>query len=238
MKNFLYILFLCFILSFCTVQAEDYNVHSPNNSSINVGEEKTLFILDFSSSMKEYLNKERKVDSMLKTMHNILQNISPQKEVGMRVYGYRAGITAYDSCKASKLVVPITKGGNYLIKQQIDKTKALGMTPITYSLKMALYSDFQGFQGNKHIILLTDGGENCDESPCTFMTKNLRFFPNLKIDVIAYDMQDEDDLSQLQCVALVTRGRFYNANTSAELLNSLNNSLNIEKEVEGKVILH
>ena len=117
MKNFLYILFLCFILSFCTVQAEDYNVHSPNNSSINVGEEKTLFILDFSSSMKEYLNKERKVDSMLKTMHNILQNISPQKEVGMRVYGYRAGITAYDSCKASKLVVPITKGGNYLIKQ-------------------------------------------------------------------------------------------------------------------------
>ena len=70
------------------------------------------------------------------------------------------------------------------------------------------------------------------------MTKNLRFFPNLKIDVIAYDMQDEDDLSQLQCVALVTRGRFYNANTSAELLNSLNNSLNIEKEVEGKVILH
>ncbi|MBQ3311581.1 VWA domain-containing protein [bacterium] len=236
-KNFyIIVLFLFFALN--SVYAGTYDLHSPNDDDIDVSSEKTLFILDFSSSMREYLNKERKVDSMLNTMRTILQSISPQKEVGMRVYGHRAGITPYDSCKASKLMVPITKGGNYLIKQQIEKTRALGMTPITYSLKMALYSDFQGFQGSKHIILLTDGGENCDESPCTFMTKNLKYFPNLKIDVIAYDMQDEDDLSQLQCVALVTKGHFYNANTSAELLDSLNNSLNIEKEVEGKVIMH
>ena len=69
------------------------------------------------------------------------------------------------------------------------------------------------------------------------MTKNLKYYPNLKIDVIAYDIRNSDDISQLQCVALVTRGKFYTANTMAELFDSLNNSLNIEKEVEGKIIL-
>lgn len=232
-------LILTCLIIFCVnvVFAENYRVQSPNNPEIEVQNEHTLFILDFSNSMNEFLNSRKKVDIMLDTMRNILPQISSQKPVGMRAYGYRVGVTPYDSCKASKLMVPITKGGNHLVVNQIEKTRALGMTPITYSLKSALNNDFKYLKGQKHIILLTDGGENCDESPCTFMTKNLRFYPDVKIDVIAYDISNDDDISQLECVALVTKGQFYTANTAAELANSLNNSLNIEKEVEGKIIL-
>lgn len=208
----------------------------PNNYQIDINKEKTLFILDFSNSMNEYLNTERKIDSMLSTMQNLLNKISPQKEVGMRAYGYRIGITPYDACKASKLMVPITKGGNFLIKKQLENMKAMGMTPITNSLKLALNNDFKGFLGQKHIILLTDGGENCNESPCTFITKNLKYYTNLKIDVIAYDLKNKDDISQLQCVAFATKGQFYQANTTAELAKSLNNSINVHKEVEAKII--
>lgn len=208
----------------------------PNNYQIDINKEKTLFILDFSNSMNEYLNSERKIDSMLSTMQNLLNKISPQKEVGMRAYGYRIGITPYDACKASKLMVPITKGGNFLIKKQLENMKAMGMTPITNSLKLALNNDFKGFLGQKHIILLTDGGENCNESPCTFITKNLKYYTNLKIDVIAYDLKNKDDISQLQCVAFATKGQFYQANTTAELAKSLNNSINVHKEVEAKII--
>lgn len=208
----------------------------PNNYQIDINKEKTLFILDFSNSMNEYLNSERKIDSMLSTMQNLLNKISPQKEVGMRAYGYRIGITPYDACKASKLMVPITKGGNFLIKKQLENMKAMGMTPITNSLKSALNNDFKGFLGQKHIILLTDGGENCNESPCTFITKNLKYYTNLKIDVIAYDLKNKDDISQLQCVAFATKGQFYQANTTAELAKSLNNSINVHKEVEAKII--
>ena len=235
MKNF--ILICLTILCVNVVFAESYSVQSPDNPNIEVKNEQTLFILDFSNSMNEFLNSRKKVDIMLDTMREILPKINPQNSVGMRAYGYRLGITPYDSCKASKLMVPITKGGSHLVAEQIEKTHAMGMTPITYSLKNALNKDFKYFNGEKHIILLTDGGENCDESPCTFMTKNLRFYPNVKIDVIAYDIRNSDDISQLECVALVTRGQFYTANTAAELANSLNNSLNIEKEVEGKIIL-
>ena len=208
----------------------------PNNYQIDINKEKTLFILDFSNSMNEYLNSERKIDSMLSTMQNLLNKISPQKEVGMRAYGYRIGITPYDACKASKLMIPITKGGNFLIKKQLENMKAMGMTPITNSLKLALNNDFKGFLGQKHIILLTDGGENCNESPCTFITKNLKYYTNLKIDVIAYDLKNKDDISQLQCVAFATKGQFYQSNTTAELAKSLNNSINAHKEVEAKII--
>ncbi len=235
MRNIILTYFLIFCLN--VVFAESYRVQAPDNPDINVKNEQTLFILDFSNSMNEFLNSRKKVDIMLDTMRDILPKISSQNLVGMRAYGYRLGVTPYDSCKASKLMVPITKGGNHLVANQIEKTRAMGMTPITYSLKSALEKDFKYFNGQKHIILLTDGGENCDESPCTFITKNLRFYPDVKIDVIAYDIRNTDDISQLECVALVTRGQFYTANTAAELANSLNNSLNIEKEVEGKIIL-
>lgn len=229
---------LIFLIFFCisTVFAQNYVVQSPNNHKINVENEQTLFILDFSNSMNEYINSQKKIDAMLDTMKNVLSGINPQKPIGMRAYGYRIGVTPFDSCKASKLFVPITKGGNTMVSRQIDKMKAVGMTPITYSLKSALTKDFKNLEGQKHIILLTDGGENCNESPCTFMTKNLRYYPDVKIDVIAYDIRNPDDISQLECIALVTRGKFYTANTTAELKNSLNNSINIEKEVEGKII--
>ena len=235
MRNIILTYFLIFCIN--VVFAESYRVQSPENPNIEIKNEQTLFILDFSNSMNEFLNSRKKVDIMLDTMREILPKISSQNSVGMRAYGYRMGVTPYDSCKASKLMVPITKGGSHLVSKQIEKTHAMGMTPITYSLKSALNKDFKYFNGQKHIILLTDGGENCDESPCTFMTKNLRFYPNVKIDVIAYDISNQDDISQLECVALVTKGQFYTANTAAELANSLNNSLNIEKEVEGKIIL-
>lgn len=230
---------LIFLIFFCisTVFAQNYIVQSPNNPKINVENEQTLFILDFSNSMNEYINSQKKIDTMLNTMKNVLSEISPQKSIGMRAYGYRIGVTPFDSCKASKLFVPITKGGNSMVSKQIDKMKAVGMTPITYSLKSALTKDFKNLEGQKHIILLTDGGENCNESPCTFMTKNLRYYPDVKIDVIAYDIRNSYDISQLECIALITRGKFYTANTTAELKNSLNNSINIEKEVEGKILL-
>lgn len=56
------------------------------------------------------------------------------------------------------------------------------------------------------------------------------------IDVIAFNIDNEDDLAQLECTSLVTSGKFYTANTAAELARSLNSSLNAHKEVEAKII--
>jgi len=198
--------------------------------------EKILFILDFSNSMNEYLDGRKKVDLMIETMRKILPKINPDISVGLRVYGHRMGFTPVESCKASTLISPISKSNALNINASLLSLKPRGMTPITYSLKQAVKNDFLGFTGKKHIILLTDGGENCDESPCKYVMELIKIRNDVKIDVIAFNINDEDDLDQLECTSLVTRGKFYNAQTAAELAKSLNNSIDSFKKVEAKII--
>ena len=59
---------------------------------------------------------------------------------------------------------------------------------------------------------------------------------DISIDVIAFNVKDKDDLEQLECTALVTSGKFYTADTAAELVDSLTQSISGKKEVEAKII--
>ena len=236
-RIFLFTLILLGLL--LPVYSRDYGVYSPNNYNYSdESEERTLFILDFSNSMSEFLDGQSKADMMLDTMKKLLMSINPKSFIGLRVYGHRMGFTPFDSCRASSLLVPITTSNSSAIASALSQTHPRGMTPITYSLKQAVKYDFMGFSGKKHIILLTDGGENCDESPCKYVMELIKVRKDVRIDVIAFNIRDEDDLDQLQCTSLVTGGKFYSANTAAELANSLNNSANIRKEVEAKIIPH
>lgn len=230
-------LFLIFIMLCLPVYGSDYGVYSPENYKFNDNaSEKILFIMDFSNSMSEYLDGQRKVNLMIETMKSILPRINPDTIAGLRVYGHKSGFTAMDACKASSLLVPLGTSNTYSIAENLSRTKPRGMTPITYSLKQAVKYDFLGFSGKKRIILLTDGGENCDESPCTYAMELVKTRKDINIDVIAFNIDNEDDLEQLECAALVTSGKFYTANTAAELARSISNSINAKKDVDAKII--
>lgn len=230
------LLILGFIVLCLPVLADNYNIYR-GGTTPNIDEnERVLFILDFSNSMSEYLDGKRKLDLMIDTMRKILTEISPNISVGLRVYGHRTGFTPFEACRASSLISPINPENGFNIQNRLSEIKPRGMTPITYSLKQAVKNDFLGFTGKKHIILLTDGGENCDESPCKYVMELVQIRKDVTIDVIAFNIDDEDDLAQLECTSMVTSGKFYNAQTAAELARSLNNSISGLKEVEAKII--
>lgn len=230
------LLILGFIVLCLPVWADNYNIYR-GGATPNIDEnERVLFILDFSNSMSEYLDGRRKVDLMIDTMRKILTEISPNISVGLRVYGHRTGFTPFEACRASSLISPINPENGFNIQNRLSEIKPRGMTPITYSLKQAVKNDFLGFTGKKHIILLTDGGENCDESPCKYVMELVQIRKDVTIDVIAFNIDDEDDLAQLECTSMVTSGKFYNAQTAAELARSLNNSISGLKEVEAKIL--
>lgn len=231
---------ICILISLIGIAfASSYEVHSPSMYNFNQDEsERILFILDFSSSMEERLNGQKKVQMMLDTMADLLSNLDKNTSVGLRVYGHRLPmLNPNGACRASSLLVPINQNNGYAINNALQNTQTKGMTPITYSLKQAVRYDFLGFTGKKRIILLTDGGENCDESPCKYVMELIKYRKDVSIDVIAFNINDEDDLEQLRCTALVTSGKFYTANTSAELAKSLKNSVTRKKQVEAKIIM-
>ena len=240
MNKVFIIFFFVFIIAFNSLIAngQNYNVYTPQSytqKTIN-NKERILFIVDFSNSMEEKIEGKRKIDIALESLEKILPLIPPDIYVGMRVYGHKSGMTYFDSCKASSLVAPVDLNNVSAIQDSLSRLTPQGATPIAFSLKQAVSNDFGYFTGKKRIILLTDGGENCDESPCEYALRLIRERNDFKIDVIAMDINDKDAYNQLKCVALATSGKFYCANTSAELLNSFQDSLNIKKEVQGMII--
>ena len=232
------------LLIFCGVVNTFFLSEKAFCSSINgyaqkQDDEFILFIVDFSNSMTEKLHGTQKINMVLDTMQLLLPQIPDNKRVGLRVYGHKGGYMLPGmACKASSLLVPMTKNSAASIQSALFSLKPTGWTPITYSLKQAVNCDFAGVKGKKRIILLTDGGENCDESPCDYVMELQKTRQDIYIDVIAFNIYDQEANNQLKCTALVTSGKFYKANTAAELLNSLSNSLNISKEVQGVIITH
>ena len=241
MIRFCFKIFLIFIIiQFISIiaNAQNYNYFTAQNYNLQDvnNKERIIFIVDFSNSMVERINGERKIDIAIRTLEKILPSIPKNTYVGLRVYGHRGGMTYFDSCRASSLVTPIAIDNSISIKNKLNNLSPQGSTPITYSLKQAVKNDFGYFTGKKRIILLSDGGENCDESPCSYVLDLIKQRNDFRIDVIALNVNDKDANNQLKCVALATSGKFYSANTSAELLNSFYDSLNIKTEVQGVIL--
>lgn len=209
-----------------------YQVYMPDEYSYKDSGDKLLFIVDFSNSMGEYLEHKTKVNQVKETMRQILPQISSETKVGIRVYGHTCNIFAYNACRSSELLVPLGADNSTRINSAISKLRPRGMTPITYSLKQGVNKDLKNHTGIKHIILLTDGGENCDESPCDYAIELIKERKDIKIDVIAFNVHDSNDLDQLKCVADVTSAKFIEANTNAQLINSMEELILPHKKVE------
>ena len=227
MKSLLLILLLSIIIPVLA-----YQVYMPEEYSYKKQGDKLLFVVDFSNSMGEYLEHKTKVNQIKEMMRQILPQISSDTKVGLRVYGHNCGIFAFNACRSSELLVPLGMNNSTQINNSISKLRPRGMTPITYSLKESVNKDLKNQEGVKHIILLTDGGENCDESPCDYAIELMKQRRDIKIDVIAFNVHDSNDLDQLKCVADVTSAKFIQADTNAELIRSMEELILPHKQVE------
>lgn len=236
------------VLVFCqkaiVAQNFDYSVYTPSSyydvtRSIESDSKDTniLFIVDFSNSMNDSIQGKPKIEMARDTLAEILPKIPPHIKVGLRVYGHKAGFTYLQGCQASSLKVPLGYNNFQNIMNSMYSSVATGWTPITYSLKQAINKDFAGISGKKHIILLTDGGENCDESPCTYVINLMKTRDDVKVDVIAFDVHDAEANNQLRCTALMTRGKFLPAGSQEDLSRSLFETTGACRDVKGSVLV-
>ncbi len=136
--------------------------------------------------------------------------------VGFRAYGSELQATAEGSCEDSRLFVPIEGVDRQLLLSTVKNTQARGATPIAYSLERAL-EDLDGREGNRIVVLITDGEEGCAGDVRAAAQALLDAGIDLRI--IGFD------LDQYARASFEGVGTFENATSAAELLAALNRAV-------------
>ena len=167
-----------------------------------------LFVFDASNSMNGYWEKERKINTATRLLAESVDNLSANSEVelGLRVYGHQTKyIPGKQDCEDTELVVPIGTGRNLIIKNELERIRPLGTTPIARSLELAA-GDFDDCEDCRNIIILiTDGIEACDGDPCAVSRALQAKGIVLKPFIIGIGIEDQFKAT-LECV-----GNFYDA---------------------------
>lgn len=211
--------------------------------------ENILIILDASDSMNEVMDGKPKIQLAKDVVLNTIRSMPPHINVGLRVYGHRLGssngfsfqgpfggfVTGGDICRQTQLLTPLGINNRASIASQLLNVQAVGKTPITYTLDEAVTNDFRGRVGKKTIILVSDGRETCSYNPCDLAVDMVRAGVDIKINTIGFGTRDKIANDQLRCIALSSKGKFYNANTAAQLAKSLKESTQVETSVQAKI---
>lgn len=232
--------------------AQLYGYTRQNSAGMNANytnaPDNVLFILDASDSMNDRLDGQSKFQAAKDTVLRTIRSMPPNVNVGLRVYGHRLGNSGFtmqgplglfvDSgtmCRQSQLLVPLGTNNRATIAAQMMNIQAVGKTPITYSLQQAVDNDFAGYPGKKTIILVSDGEETCWFNPCDYAVDMVRSGIQVKINTIGFVTHNRRADQQLKCVALATKGKFYSADTAADLAKGLQDSAQVQTSVEAKI---
>lgn len=226
-----------------------------DSSTLQVGVEKKaqplniLFIVDGSRSMLEGLGPgTQKMDAAKQVLQNAIARIPSDVNLGLRVFGqssmpsggggglFSAGFNAATECQNTALWVPIGRGNRRSIIEKVRQIKPFGMTPLALAIEQAASQDFRGLEGQKVIILITDGAESCLRDPCAVIRELPRYGIQIKVDVVGLSLRREPEAKrQLNCIADSSGGKYYDANTAADLIESVSQS--VSKAIEGRVII-
>ena len=201
------------------------------SSDVNI-----LFIVDASLSMKEKLaGGITKMEAAKKVLQDAMNKIPANVNLGLRVFGQSFSNIPNLDCRASALLVPVGQGNRRSIIERIRQIVPYGLTPLEYAIKQAATDDFSEVTGTKTLIVITDGAETCGGNPCGFVRSLPLMGIKIKIDVVGLDLKREPRARyQLNCISETSGGKYYDANSSDELVESVSNS--VSKAITGKIL--
>jgi Ca-activated chloride channel homolog len=177
---------------------------------------KLVLLLDSSGSMKEPAGDGKtKIVAARTALTQVVGKLPENAQVGLRVYGATVFKKSQPgACTDTQLTVPIGTGNRPQLLGAISQYKPFGETPIGYSLQQAAKD--LGPSGPRTIVLVSDGEATCAPDPCVVAQQIAKQGIDLKIDVVGFRVSAAAR-SQLQCVARVGRGDYYDADSTIDL---------------------
>lgn len=190
-------------------------------------------ILDASGSMRSRKNKvdgKLKIDVAKDVMSEIIGLLPDDSQVGLRVYGHRKKEGTKGDCQDSQLVVGIGDLDRKALLSAVSRIKALGTTPIAYSLEQA-GKDLARVEGPKLIVLVTDGKEECKADPAAVVKQLKDEGIDVRVDIVGFALAEEKVKEDMLRAAEAGGGRFFDAQDRDALAAAIRKTLAMPFEV-------
>ena len=181
-------------------------------------------IFDASGSMREKIGQRRKIEVMKQVIPQIIESMPPQQEIALRVYGHRIDSQRPGARTDSELVIPLGPVDKAKLNTAIAALPTRGTTPIAYSLQQ-LPEDFANVPGEKTVVLVTDGREEAGGDPVTVVSNLVARGFKFKLNVVGFALGDNESKQQMQTIAEMTGGKFYDASSAAGLRDAVERSV-------------
>lgn len=183
-------------------------------------------ILDASGSMNGFLGTDSKIEMVKALIADLSRqwasSNNPPVELGIRVFGAKEPITQ-GKCDDTELLYPIGSIDLGAIKKSLTLLRAQGTNPIALAIEKGAEDLSAQVNGDRIIILLTDGKESCGQDPCA-AAKLVYDRSSIIVHVVAFDVAAADEAS-IKCIADSSRGRFLLARSKEELASALDEAL-------------
>lgn len=171
-------------------------------------------ILDASGSMLQRQGGQRRIDIAKATLAELTRSILPAgTPFALRVFGHREA----GSCR-SDLEVPLAPLDPGRVAGLIGGIEAMNLakTPIAASLTRVL-QDLRGSDGDKTVVLITDGEETCEGDPAAAIEALRAAGVDVRVNIVGFAIDDEDLKGQFRYWADLGGGGYFDA-TDADSL--------------------
>jgi hypothetical protein len=203
------------------------------------GSRSVAVILDASGSMKAPLpDGKTRMAAAKVAVAEFANGLAADTRVALWAYGHQSPTSKKD-CKDTSLLTPFatTSQNKAAIIAQARALEPQGYTPITYSLTLAARGLDHEESATRTIVLVSDGKETCQGDPCAAAQALAEADAKLVVHTVGIGV-DSVTRSQLQCIARVARGSYYDANSTSELTRALGQAAvkDAEKPAQKKVV--
>jgi Mg-chelatase subunit ChlD len=186
------------------------------------GPRSVAVILDASGSMKAVLpDGKTRMTAAKVAVAEFANGLAADTRVALWAYGHRSPTSRRD-CNDTTLLTPFNSSAQNraAIIDQARSLEPQGYTPITNSLTLAARGLGQEDSAVRTIVLVSDGKETCQGDPCAAAKALADADAKLVVHTVGVGV-DSVTRSQLQCIARVAGGSYYDANSTSELTRAL-----------------
>lgn len=190
----------------------------PSAGAIAADGRSVEIIIDASGSMKAELGPgTTRLDGAKAAVADIVARLPADTQLGFWAYGHQSD-TGAKNCGDIEEIVPIgpasVSGPQGLAR--VQQLTARGYTPITTTITRAAGS-LAASEAPAHVlVLVSDGKETCTGDPCAAARALAKADAKLVIHAIGLGV-DDTTRTQLQCIAEMGRGRYFDAASASDL---------------------